>query len=173
VHNRPLQKVTRPLVGQAHIAAVLGGFCRRRGRLCMQSRWGRSVRCGPGHWSVTGLPGPAKNSGVCGQNSWSVLRGGRRHRVLLQVLHARMDMGTSEGSVHRRSLVPSRAVWLRRSRKPASPRCSARYERSPWPIGAGQRFDPGRPARGPGARSSRGQQPVSAACSPFGPWPVS
>jgi hypothetical protein len=73
----------------------------------MRCGWGRSVRCGPGHWSVTGLPGPAKNSGVCGQNSWSVLRGERRRRVLLQVLHAQMDMGTSEGSVHRRSLVPS------------------------------------------------------------------
>jgi hypothetical protein len=134
-----------------------GRFCRRRGRLCMRCRWGRSVRCGPGHWSVAGLSGPAENSGGCGQNSRSVLRGGHRYRVLFQVLHARMDMGTSEGSVHRRSLVPSRAHWLRRGRKPASPRCSARYERSPWPGGAGQRFDAGktRPrGRGPGAATA-------------------
>ena len=56
----------------------------------MGRRWGRSVRCGPDHWSVAGFPGPARNSGV----SRSVPRGGHRHPVLLQVLHARIDMGT-------------------------------------------------------------------------------
>jgi hypothetical protein len=35
---------------------------------------------GPGHWSVAGLPGSAKNPGVRGQDSWSVRRGGHRHR---------------------------------------------------------------------------------------------
>jgi hypothetical protein len=53
--------------------------CRRRGRLCMRRRWGRSMRCGPDHWSVAGLPGPAGNSGVSGQDSRSVPRG--RHRL--------------------------------------------------------------------------------------------
>ena len=53
-----------------------GRLCRRRGRLCMRRRWGRSVRCGPGHWSVAGLPGPARNSGLSGQNSRSVPRVG-------------------------------------------------------------------------------------------------
>jgi hypothetical protein len=71
-----------------------GRLCRRRGGLCMRRRWGRSVRCGPDHWSVAGLLGPARNSGVSGQNSRSVPRGGHRHPVLLQVLHARIDMGT-------------------------------------------------------------------------------
>jgi len=41
-----------------------GRLCRRRGGLCMRRRWGRSVRCGPGHWWVAGPPGPARNSGV-------------------------------------------------------------------------------------------------------------
>ena len=50
----------------------------------MQRRWGRSVRCGPGHWSVAGPPGPARNSGVSGQNSRSVPRGGHRQRSQTQ-----------------------------------------------------------------------------------------
>ena len=37
-------------------------------------------------WSLVSrgaLPGPVRNSGVSGQNSWSVPRGGQRHPVLL------------------------------------------------------------------------------------------
>ena len=122
----------------------------------MRCRWGCFVRCGPGHWSVAGLSGPAENSGGCGQNSRSVLRGGHRYRVLFQVLHARMDMGTSEGSVHRRSLVPSRAHWLRRSRKPALLRCSAvmKVTVANWSRSA-IRCQEGLPA-GPGSRSGHG-----------------
>ncbi len=74
---------------------------------------------------------------VIGQNSRSVPRGGHRHPVLLQVLHARIDMGTVR---RQRSQAQSGAI----TRPVASPEpqtrlchmLSARYERSPWLVGA-------------------------------------
>jgi hypothetical protein len=114
-----------------------GRLCRRRGRLCMRRRWGRSVRCGPGRWSVAGLPGPAGNSGVGGQNSRSVPRGGYCHPVLLQVLHARMDMGTvrRQRSQTRSGGIACPVAWPEPQTR-LSHMLSDRYERSPWPVGA-------------------------------------
>jgi hypothetical protein len=134
-----------------------GRLCRRRGRLCMRRRWGRSVRCGPGHWSVAGLHGPARNSAVSGQNSRSVPRGGHRHPVLRQVLLARIDMGTVR---RQRSQTQSGAI----ARPVASPEPQTASPMCSQPVMKGHhgRLEPvrdsmpGGPARGTRPRSGYG-----------------
>jgi hypothetical protein len=115
-----------------------GRLCRRRGGLCMRRRWGRSVRCGPGHWSVAGPPGPARNSGVSGQNSRSVPRGGHRQRSQ-----------TQSGAIARPVASPEPQALL-------SQMLSARYEANRGRLEPVSDPMPGRPARGTRPGSGHG-----------------
>jgi hypothetical protein len=92
--------------------------------------------CAVRPWSVAGLPGPAGNSGVSGQNSRSVPRGGHRHPVLLRSCtpdrpgHGPKAAFTGAVRCHR---APSGFAG---AAHPPLPYATARYERSPWPVGA-------------------------------------